>query len=180
MDISKWPIEKILQLPDSCFGRKWLIGVAGTANSGGVSWDICDLAFPDRAVIWGVFIQSHQDHFNVLDFRLALGDRKPTTTAQMDSLEALLPSVGLPGREPKDILYDHALAFMFLDMKFPVLPQGRRLVFELSAQAIGIATVMCNVLISSIPTEIPDFYAGSPMEQWEELIRLMRIGVKIR
>ena len=56
MDISKWSIEKIMQLPDWCFGKKWWVGtyVGTTADAPEVF--LIGESVPDVFVLWDVLV----------------------------------------------------------------------------------------------------------------------------
>lgn len=57
MDVSKWPLDKIMQLPDCCFGRRWWIGTyIGTAG-GALTYFTIEERLPDRFVIWSMLVQ---------------------------------------------------------------------------------------------------------------------------
>ncbi len=57
MDVSSWPINKIMQLPDCCFGKRWWIGeYIGTTAAELVYFTIKD-RLPDWFVLWSMFVQ---------------------------------------------------------------------------------------------------------------------------
>ncbi|MBA7690011.1 hypothetical protein ES703_98530 [subsurface metagenome] len=57
MNVSKWPINKIMQLPDCCFGKRWWIGeYIGTTAAELVYFTIKD-RLPDWFVLWSMFVQ---------------------------------------------------------------------------------------------------------------------------
>ena len=58
MDVSRWPLEKIMELPDWCFGKKWWVGVSiGTALAESVPF-IIDESVPDVFVLWDILLMS--------------------------------------------------------------------------------------------------------------------------
>ncbi|MBA7558059.1 hypothetical protein ES705_50848 [subsurface metagenome] len=58
MDVSKWPLEKIMALPDWCFGKRWWVGIyLGTAMAEAVPF-IIDQSVPDVFVLWDVLVLS--------------------------------------------------------------------------------------------------------------------------
>ncbi len=65
-------------------------------------------------------------------------------------------------------------------MRLPVLAQGRKLVAQVIFLVPQEVHFSISLVFSSIPREIPDYYAGFPEEKFDEMIRLLRIGVKIR
>lgn len=58
MDISKWPLNKIMQLPDWCFGRRWWVGTYVGTQADTPNYFIIDESVPDIFVLWDVLISS--------------------------------------------------------------------------------------------------------------------------
>jgi len=56
MDISKWPLDKIMALPDWCFGKKWWVGTNLGGAAGETSYWIVEESVPDVFVLWDVLI----------------------------------------------------------------------------------------------------------------------------
>jgi hypothetical protein len=57
MDVSRWSLDKIMQLPDWCFGRRWWIGeYIGTTEDEMTLFTIKD-RLPDKFVLWSMLVQ---------------------------------------------------------------------------------------------------------------------------
>ncbi|MBA7627280.1 hypothetical protein ES703_34742 [subsurface metagenome] len=156
MNIRDWPLGRIMQLPESCFGRRFPIWVELHNTPGQLTWDISELAFPEVAVIheftiWASGVSGHS-----ADIRLALGDQLPTTSAMMFALEPLFSGFGFAYIEPRASRIAATTQLLLSQLRMPISTSGRRLVFELST-GLG-QTVACGVclVVSSIPTEVPD------------------------
>ena len=52
MDIRNWPMNRIMQLPDCCFSRRWPVGVSWLGEAVSVGYDISEAGLPERCVIW--------------------------------------------------------------------------------------------------------------------------------
>lgn len=158
MNISQWPISKILALPDHCFGRRFIMSVCLRGVGDEVAWDITELALPERCVLWEVHIGFTVDPEYPGGLRFALGDQLPTLTAQMTALEPLLQGVGVQGPEPRDMAFTLSRFTYLSRLKMPIAAMGRRIVMELvgveqySVDAYGL------FVISSFPTEVADCY----------------------
>lgn len=81
MDISNWSLDKILELPDWCFGKRWWVGTyVGTLNDE-ASYFLIEESVPDKFVLWDVVVSTtgHRDaeHANVT---LRLCRQVPTST----------------------------------------------------------------------------------------------------
>lgn len=157
MDIRNWPLGSIMQLPDCCFGRRFLVSVTPTTPSGGTGWDISEIALPERFVIWEFFSWWSSVELVFFSWRLALGDMLPSTTAEMDDLQPLFPGLGLQGAEPRTLIPPPSLFFMRWQLRVPVQAAGRRLIMELSAVATKTGIVTAGIIVSSLPTEVPDW-----------------------
>jgi len=170
MDIRKWSLERIMTLPDHCFGRRWPIFCEPNTNVATRVWDISELAFPEKCVIWQVNIQNTGAFVANISYRLALGNRLPTTMAQMSELEPLLPGLGLQGIEPRIIGISQYSSFIKIDMRNPLNARGRRLVVEYGNVAAGDRGIIVCVVVSSMPEFVPDHYTeefwGLCQETW--------------
>ncbi|GAH72945.1 unnamed protein product, partial [marine sediment metagenome] len=54
MDVRNWPADRIMQLPDHCFGRRWLVSVIGARSEIGPAFDISEAGLPEWTVIWNL------------------------------------------------------------------------------------------------------------------------------
>ncbi len=80
MDIRNWPLDRIMQLPDHCFGRRWPITLLTPVVQTVTYYDISEMALPEKCVIWELVFYG----YGVLGGELtgwsfALGDVLPTT-----------------------------------------------------------------------------------------------------
>jgi len=119
-------------------------------------WDISEVPFPERCVIWEVVFLLGLNATGQPAFRLAQGDQLPTTTAQMDALEPLLMGFGFQGAEPRTFGFDRDAAYMRIPLRMPLSAGGRRLVLEVDGVTGSIAQVFVGVIVSSLPMEVPD------------------------
>lgn len=161
MNISQWPINKIMQLPDWCFGRRFCVSTNTRAYSGETSWDISEVALPEKAVLWQAVLHPSYIDSSSASCRVALGDVLPTTMAEMDALEPLLPGLGQQGAEPRLILVYNTSGALDLRLRMPISSAGRRLVVEATAIAEKSTFIMVVLTISSIPTEVPDWLVSA-------------------
>jgi len=156
MDIRNWSFDQIMQLPDSAFGRRFPVGVCPSAGTSATAWDIAEVAFPERIVVWELVVWADFQRFYVDHFRLAIGDQLPVAAAQMSLLDPLLQGIGLQGAGPRNIHNEYRNGFAVRGMKMPVMTSGRRLVGEVTATGDGAARLQVVVVVSSVPSEVPD------------------------
>jgi len=157
MNVSRWPLDRIMQLPDWCFGRRWWIGeYIGTAGGELVYVTIKD-RLPDRFVLWSILVQGTDwTAATGIDLTLRLanvaGDNDSFWNA--DRLFHQIASEGLT--------YE-----FFLTVKGPFYLPYIRSVHESKNNRICVGfklrleTEACQnqiaVLISSVPREVPDW-----------------------
>lgn len=157
MDIRNWPMDQIMQLPDCCFGRRFVISCTGLASSGGVTWDMSEVAFPERSVIWEVAVWGNARFPDIHSIRLAIGDQLPTTRTMMSDLESLFFGLGEQGPDPRVIIGTFGGFLILRRLRMPLKPSGRRLVLEVSAVEAKDSECTVCVVVSSMPKEVPDW-----------------------
>lgn len=157
MDISKWPLDRIMQLPDWCFGRQWWIGTYVGTTGGAESYFFIEDLPPDIFVLWDVMIHTKgrvaATGVNV-SLRLC---RQVPTAANMRPMTRLLRQFANPAQ-----FYDLYLPPMAISHLGPM-----RVVVE--AQNNGVGGVLkiveetgtcengVGLLVSAIPREVPDW-----------------------
>lgn len=156
MNINQWPLGQIMQLPDHVFGQKWIVACELSQQTGSETWDISEIAFPEVAVFWQIGLYTYNKSTTPIDFTVALGDQLPMSLAMINSLEPLVPGLGLQGAEPRDIMNPHEAGQCVMDCKYVRQTAGRRLVLGMDTITLQYATVRVWVVCSSIPKEVPD------------------------
>ncbi|GAH58066.1 unnamed protein product, partial [marine sediment metagenome] len=94
MDIRNWPMDRIMQLPDECFGRRFLVSCSLAYADAGSTFDISEIALPEACVLWSLNVAWYNEDTATHYIRLALGDQLPATVAMMDALEPLISGLG--------------------------------------------------------------------------------------
>lgn len=156
MDIRNWPMDMILQLPDHFLSRRYSVFVALDLPEETTAWDISELALPDRAIIHEFGVLGNGFFGKDALVRLALGDQLPTAVGTMSGLEPLFAGLGFQGPEPRTFRVMTGAGLYLRRLRMFVPAQGRRLVLEAVTGAGITMSVMACVVVSSIPTEIPD------------------------
>ncbi len=157
MDIRNWPMDRIMQLPDCCFGRRFIISCTSLALAGTARWDISEVAFPESAVIWEVLAWGNGGYPDIHSIRLAIGDQLPTAVAMMDGLEPLFQGLGRQGISPRVIIGSIEGFLALRRLKMPLSAAGRRLVLEVQAAVEKDAEYTVCLTVSSMPKEVPDW-----------------------
>ncbi|MBA7708110.1 hypothetical protein ES703_116998 [subsurface metagenome] len=157
MRIDNWPIDRIMRLPDWCFGRRYVISATAFGAVGAQGWDISELSFPEVCVIWSLSFWASRVSPDVEALRIAMGTQLPTAVGMMDVLDPIFPGLGFHGAEPRQI--EPALAGLASGMflRMPLEPRGRNLIIEVSSVAEKNGSVIVALVVSAMPREVPDW-----------------------
>lgn len=161
MDIRNWGLEKVMRLPDWCFGRRYIVTASIWTQQTGYSWDISEIAYPDRGVMWEFGMNALVDS-NIGNFcRVGIGDQLPATHPQFMELDPLVMGFGFQGEEPRQFGMSYMANGWRIQPRQSIRFQGRRLVIE--AQLSLASPVLWTVwtVVSGIPSEIPDWLCES-------------------
>lgn len=156
MNIRDWPIDRIMQLPDNCFGTRFLVSCTADGGDENHGWDISEIALPERCVVWEMQWFFDTIRYQVDFFRIVLGDILPASAAEVDALEPLFPGLGIQGASPRLITCLGYAENGIKTLRFPVMSKGRRLIIEVRRDAVGGGRMTVVIVVSSIPTEVPD------------------------
>lgn len=157
MDIRNWPLDRIMQLPDCCFGRKFLVCLSALSKNSVAAFDISEVGLPERCVLWELSFWVDGNISGNDWFRLALGDQLPTTAAQVDALEPLIFGLGRQGAEPKRLLIRREQSLIRFTLRMPIAAIGRRPVLHYFTTVSIDSFLYVVLLVSSIPKEVPDW-----------------------
>jgi len=156
MDISQWPLGRIMQLPDYCFGRRFMVSAHLRASAQTTVWDIAEPALPELMVVWEFYVSPWQAEISTGIVRIALGDQLPTTIAMMDALEPLFSGFGVQGAEPRNYTQKAGDGFFLSRLKMPVRTSGRRLVVEYTnSHQAATGQQSLAIVVSGVPKDIP-------------------------
>ncbi len=180
MDISKWPMERIMQLPVEAFGTRFAITFSKSIVGAEISHFFSELTLPNRCILHELSVGSATTSLNVaatsLEVGFALGQKAVTTAEQFNALEQLIP-----GFDELALTIKIVRPPMYLTrLKMPINAQGRHLVCRIRNGTIFTTQAIVGLVFSAVPREIPDWMVSSESDQLDEMIRLLRIGVKIR
>lgn len=155
MNVRDWPLEKLMCLPDWCFGRRFGVFLQASAGAASHVFDISEIALPDVFVLWEFLLCDHGTEKSSVFIRLALGDQLPTTAAQVDSLQPLLPGWGPQQADPRYFRLESSFVYHLVNLRVPIQAQGRRLVVHMLGPETGLVNIDIAIVVSSMPTEIP-------------------------
>lgn len=157
MDISRWPLDRIMQLPDWCYGRRWWIGMYLGTQAAQTSYFLIPESVPDVFVLWDILFYTTGNtaatHAN-LSLRLC---RQAPTSTNLKTFKRLLHGIA----DPKQF-YDFHLPSVAVTHLGPMrnLIEARNDRIGGAVKLVG-ETADCEngigFLISGIPREVPDW-----------------------
>lgn len=157
MDIREWPLDKLMQLPDWCYGSRWAIitniRVAGVET---LQWLVKD-PLPDKIILWelGTFRCTVPAIYSWIKF--SLGDHEPKNAADFDTFEPLFWG-DLNNEVKSGAIYLNPTETIQISMKRGIETKNKQFAIQTyNAHASSYMVVSAKFIISSIPTEVPDW-----------------------
>ncbi|MBA7700046.1 hypothetical protein ES703_108752 [subsurface metagenome] len=81
----------------------------------------------------------------------------PATDAEFEAFELMFSSISFWVGQRSRLLMPGGEVFSVRAMKYPVVAQGRRLCVRYDPIVLGAGHLQVGIVISSIPTEVPDW-----------------------
>lgn len=179
MDIRNWPMDRIMQLPDEAFGRRFSIVISGQVANFTIEYFLSDISLPDRCVLFESFLDStiFATGFSsgVMQATISLSHNLVDNDPDFLLLENLLTGVN----EIVTLFRIVRPPCHMGRLKLPVLAQGRKVAVRVINPSVAQIEFTLCLVFASIPREIPDWMVGSESKQLEEIIRLLRVGAKL-
>lgn len=161
MDISKWSLSEVMQLPDYCFGERYWVGDYVGGTNGVVERKIGADELPKKFVVWGVFISCRSPSCTeAIRLTIRLCDALDALTADATPFERLLKNISTP-----DIVYEfyvnaNGVEWIGINRQL-VRPVFRRLGLIANGDQSNTYEMTVGVLISEVPQEVPDWLVGA-------------------
>lgn len=157
MDIRNWGLGQIMQLPDSCFGRRWLVITSRDIGTDATDEWLVNQPLPDRLVLWHISVGGLIPVAVRSWFKFALGDHEPANDAEFDAFQRLFPGDLDNTIEEGAILLGNIKPGE-LRCRMPLDVAGRRFAVQVNNKhESAIMHLRIAFTISSIPTEAPDW-----------------------
>jgi len=157
MDIRKWPIDKIMQLPDWCFGSRWqIISSRDVAADTTDEW-LAKPSLPEYIVLWRIAVTGYVNGGvrNIVKF--AIGDHEPASDAEFDEFERIFKG-DLENAVAEGGIMLHNYVALDLRMRMPIHSMGRNFAVQFTnGHETGWSNPVFSFEISSFPTEVPDW-----------------------
>lgn len=160
MDISKWSLSEVMQLPDHAFGERYWVGEYMGGTGGVVERKIGADVLPKKFVVWGVLTSCNSPScIQAMRVTIRLCDALDALTVDCSPFERLLKNIST-----RDIVYElyvnaNGVDWIPIDRQL-VLPSFRRLGFITNGDQSNTYEMTVGVLISDVPREVPDWLIG--------------------
>lgn len=160
MRIDDWPMDRIMRLPDWCFGRRWWVGEYMGSTTGVVFYNFGDEQLPDKFVVWGVLVSCRAPNcLEALRLTIRLGDHLPVSAADAQTMERILKGISIPTICYELYVNQNAVTWINCE-RLLIESAGRRLALVSNGdQAIGYEMTV-GVQISALPKEVPDWLSS--------------------
>jgi len=157
MNIDNWPLDRIMRLPDWCFGRRWWTGTyTGTTNGGSEFW-ICEENLPDKFVVWGVMFSFRTPNgTNMMRVSIRLGDRLPANLDEFRTKERVFKNVSVPNIVYEFYVPSNDIRWIPAERQL-IESAGRRMVMLTNGDGVNTHEGTVALLISAMPKEVPDW-----------------------
>ena len=155
MDIRNWPIDRVMQLPDHCFGRREVLQLSTDLTGAGSVYVINPAGLPDKMVIWEVNVAARAVVASTIHVGLALGEQLPASDAEYNALELVFPNVISSDGDRGEFEVCVNSAFSITMVRFPVVVSGRRLIGKFTRHQGNSTEGVIDVIYSSVPNEVP-------------------------
>lgn len=157
MNIEKWDIEKIMQLPDWCFGKRWPLMISGSLASGITEFKESGQTLPDKWVLWELemMIWPSADVYTgrLFHANIAMGEHVAASELEFEKFESIIPGAAYVSAGRKTLLGPYRGTML----KQNFIGNGRKICTRIRNVA-GITTIYSiNLVISSLPREVPDW-----------------------
>lgn len=160
MDISKWSLDKIMQLPDWCFGRRWWIGEYLGSTTGVVDYRIGEENLPDKFVVWGILISCRSPAcLEAMRVTVRLGTVLPVHVDDLIPMDRIYKGISV-----SKITYEFfpdSNGVKWIDAgRIVHESKGRKLVIVANGDQVIQYEMTVGMLLSSVPREVPNWLSG--------------------
>ena len=160
MRIDNWPLDRIMRLPDWCFGRRYWTGLYTGGAVGAINYAIAEEELPDKFVVWGLMIACRTP-VAIMAIRLTirLGDVQPTDIAHAQTFERLFKGISSQGIAYEFYPNPNGIVWVPAERQL-VESKGRRLALVSFGDEANTYEMTVGVLISALPKEVPDWLSS--------------------
>jgi len=157
MNIDNWPMDRIMRLPDWCFGRRWWIGEYMGATDGKINYRLGDEGLPDKFVLWGLLTSCRAPVcLQAIRLTIRLAEHTPASMEDANTMERLLKGISRAGIGYELYVNQNGVTWINCERQL-IESAGRKLALVSNGDQAIAYEMTVGVLISSLPKEVPDW-----------------------
>lgn len=165
MRIDNWPLDRIMRLPDWCFGRRWWVGTYTGATNGVVSRWMVEEELPDRFVLWKIMLSSNSIGMTqAMRATIRLGDHAPIVGENINLWDRLLKGISITTMV-YELYYQPNSIICINGLRQLVEAGNRRMCYVVNGDQTNTYEGTIGCLISALPKEVPDWLISVPGEK---------------
>lgn len=178
MNIQNWPMNKIMQLPDECFGNKWVVSCSAEIILATSAFVKARSSLPEFTIIHELFACRHTATAKSFTVEIRLGEKLPANEAEFRDLMPIFnDSVTFDG-----IISGFSLgglgALFIRNIKLPISSSGRSLIFYFRTTDTSGTVGSAGVVISSTPKDIPVQFSEEYWQSYMDLVKkIQKTGI---
>jgi len=157
MNVADLTDAQIMQLPDFCFGERYVCATYFETAAAGYHADISPIVLPDKCVLWEIDIWMGQISHMLTYIRLSLAYLLPANEAAFILEPALIEDLGNDAVPVRGIYLSTTEHDWSMSMKQLLETGGRRLLTMINLPTDAQCTVSISAVFSAIPTRVPDW-----------------------
>ena len=149
--------QQIMQLPDHCFGERFVCSTYFNEDTAGYYPDISPIVLPPKCVLWEIDIWTAQigDKSNYI--RLSLGYALPGNEAAFLLEQPLIEDLGDVAPILRGIFLATTEHSPRMHMKQLIETGGKRFLTMCKLSSSGDTRLQISAVFSAIPTRVPDW-----------------------
>lgn len=160
MRIDNWPWDRIMRLPDWCFGRRWWVGEYMGSTNGTVYYRLGDEQLPDKFVVWAVVINCRAPNYDrALRLTIRLSTVIPSVTVDVRTMDRILKGISSPNIVYEFFANPNGMTRIECERQI-IESNGRRLALVSNGDQVNDYRANAAIEISSVPREVPDWMGG--------------------
>jgi len=148
---------QIMQLPDHCFGERFVCATYFNEDTAGYYPDISPIVLPVKSVLWAIDLWIGNTGTSLNYVRLALGDHLPATEILFLDEQPLIEDLGDVAPTLRGIFIPTTEHQLSMKMKQLIEPGEKRFLTMLKNSTSGITMLQISAVFSAIPTRVPDW-----------------------
>jgi len=157
MRIDNWPLDRIMRLPDWCFGRRWWLGEYMGHTAGNVNYLLGAENLPDKFVVWGIYISCRSINcLEAIRLTIRLGTVLPAAAGDVEGLDRIFKGICVPAITYEFCVNPNGVTWVNCERQI-IESAGRRLVMISNGDGTIAYYMTVGMHISALPKEVPDW-----------------------